>query len=139
MTSPRLLYSKQRHRFPPARHTSHPHLLRIQSRRLHLHRTRSSTAFLLQRLSNSIKIHFTFEPTISFQILKLHKKLSRPPPSKAAWDSAIKSFLDEHLMFRVHVGNYVHLVLGVKGDGAPVAVVGPGREYAEAKYSDWIR
>lgn len=40
---------------------------------------------------------------------------------------------------RVHVGNYVHLVLGVKGDGAPVAVVGPGREYAEAKYSDWIR
>uniref|UniRef100_A0A6N2LR69 Uncharacterized protein n=1 Tax=Salix viminalis TaxID=40686 RepID=A0A6N2LR69_SALVM len=24
-------------------------------------------------------------------------------------------------------------------DGAPVAVVGPGREYAEAKYSDWIR
>jgi hypothetical protein len=30
-------------------------------------------------------------------------------------------------------------VFGVKGNGARVAVVGPGRDIAEAKYSDWVR
>ncbi|KAJ8766076.1 hypothetical protein K2173_020592 [Erythroxylum novogranatense] len=40
---------------------------------------------------------------------------------------------------QVHVGTYVPPVFGVVGNGARLAVVGRGREVAEAKYSDWVR
>ncbi|KAJ4845895.1 hypothetical protein Tsubulata_026862 [Turnera subulata] len=38
---------------------------------------------------------------------------------------------------RVHVDSYAPPVFGAKGKGASVAVVGPGRDVAQAKYSDW--
>lgn len=43
--------------------------------------------------------------------------------------------LDVH----VHVGIFVPLVFGIRENGANLAVVGRGREAAEAKYSDWVR
>lgn len=39
----------------------------------------------------------------------------------------------------VSVGIYVPRVFGVRGNGARVAVVGHGRDVANAKYSDWVR
>lgn len=42
--------------------------------------------------------------------------------------------LDVH----VHVGFFVPLVFGIRENGANLAVVGRGREAAEAKYSDWV-
>lgn len=39
----------------------------------------------------------------------------------------------------VYVGSYVPRVFGVRGSGARVAVVGHGRDVANAKYSDWVR
>ncbi|KDP46152.1 hypothetical protein JCGZ_06663 [Jatropha curcas] len=39
----------------------------------------------------------------------------------------------------VHIGTYVPPVFGVRGNGASLAVVGYGRDFAEAKYSDWVR
>ncbi|KAF2318604.1 hypothetical protein GH714_009307 [Hevea brasiliensis] len=39
----------------------------------------------------------------------------------------------------VHIGSYVPPVFGVRENGARVAVVGHGRDIAEAKYSDWVR
>ncbi|KAG6758449.1 hypothetical protein POTOM_038797 [Populus tomentosa] len=53
--------------------------------------------------------------------------------------SEVKGNLYEALDVHVHVGSHVPHVFGVKGNGARVAVVGPGRDIAEAKYSDWVR
>ncbi|KAK9684044.1 hypothetical protein RND81_10G182500 [Saponaria officinalis] len=39
----------------------------------------------------------------------------------------------------VHIGMYVPPVFGVVGNGARLAVVGNRRDFAEAKYSDWVR
>ncbi|XP_059457242.1 uncharacterized protein LOC132187087 isoform X2 [Corylus avellana] len=39
----------------------------------------------------------------------------------------------------VYVGSYVPRLFGVRGNGARVAVVGHGRDVANAKYSDWVR
>lgn len=39
----------------------------------------------------------------------------------------------------VHVGMYVPPVFGVRENGARLAVVGRGRDVANAKYSDWVR
>lgn len=39
----------------------------------------------------------------------------------------------------VHFSGYVPSVFGVRGNGARLAVVGRGRNVAEAKYSDWVR
>ncbi|KAL9226979.1 hypothetical protein vseg_002731 [Gypsophila vaccaria] len=39
----------------------------------------------------------------------------------------------------VHVGMYVPPVFGVVGGGARLAVVGNRRDFAQAKYSDWVR
>ncbi|XP_022138907.1 uncharacterized protein LOC111009973 isoform X2 [Momordica charantia] len=47
----------------------------------------------------------------------------------------VKEVLDVH----VHVGNYVPREFGIPENGANLAVVGQGREFAEAKYSDWVR
>ncbi|KAL5733400.1 hypothetical protein ACOSQ2_033092 [Xanthoceras sorbifolium] len=38
-----------------------------------------------------------------------------------------------------HFSGYVPFAFGVHGNGARLAVVGPGRDVAEAKYSDWVR
>lgn len=38
-----------------------------------------------------------------------------------------------------HFSRYVPLAFGVHGGGARLAVVGRGRDVAEAKYSDWVR
>lgn len=42
---------------------------------------------------------------------------------------------DVHL----HFSGYVPFVFGVEGTGARLALVGRGRDVAEAKYSDWVR
>lgn len=52
--------------------------------------------------------------------------------------------LDEERVSRVldvcvHVGMYVPPVFGVRENGARLAVVGRGRDVANAKYSDWVR
>ncbi|KAL2455698.1 D-aminoacid aminotransferase-like PLP-dependent enzymes superfamily protein [Abeliophyllum distichum] len=39
----------------------------------------------------------------------------------------------------LHVAGYVPPLFGVQGNGARLAVVGPGRDVANAKYSDWVR
>lgn len=39
----------------------------------------------------------------------------------------------------IHVGVYVPLVFGRRENGAHLAVVGHGRDVANAKYSDWVR
>lgn len=39
----------------------------------------------------------------------------------------------------VHFSGYVPFVFGVEGTGARLALVGRGRDVAEAKYSDWVR
>lgn len=39
----------------------------------------------------------------------------------------------------VYVGGYVVPAFGVRGNGARLAVVGRGRDVANAKYSDWVR
>ncbi|XP_065872499.1 uncharacterized protein [Euphorbia lathyris] len=39
----------------------------------------------------------------------------------------------------VHIGTYVPAVFGEEGNGARLALVGHGRDFAEAKYSEWVR
>lgn len=39
----------------------------------------------------------------------------------------------------VHIASYVPPVFGLRENGACLAVVGHGRDIAEAKYSDWVR
>ena len=39
----------------------------------------------------------------------------------------------------IYVGSYVIPAFGVRGNGARLAVVGRGRDVANAKYSDWVR
>lgn len=39
----------------------------------------------------------------------------------------------------VYVGSYVVPAFGVRGNGARLALVGRGRDVANAKYSDWVR
>ncbi|KAM4094171.1 hypothetical protein ACB094_06G175400 [Castanea mollissima] len=39
----------------------------------------------------------------------------------------------------VYVGSYVVPAFGVRGNGARLALVGHGRDVANAKYSDWVR
>ncbi|KAF5453473.1 hypothetical protein F2P56_028374 [Juglans regia] len=53
-------------------------------------------------------------------------------------------YVDEELMHEaldvyVSVGCYVPRAFGVRGNGARLAVVGQGRDVANAKYSDWVR
>ncbi|XP_059666129.1 uncharacterized protein LOC132311963 [Cornus florida] len=50
-------------------------------------------------------------------------------------EEMVSSFLDVY----VHVGMYVPPVFGVRENGAHLAVVGRGRDVANAKYSDWVR
>ncbi|WCJ19405.1 D-aminoacid aminotransferase-like PLP-dependent enzymes superfamily protein [Euphorbia peplus] len=45
----------------------------------------------------------------------------------------------EALNVSVHIGTYVPPVFGEKGNGASLALVGHGRDIAEAKYSEWVR
>ncbi|XVF83321.1 hypothetical protein PTKIN_Ptkin16aG0477600 [Pterospermum kingtungense] len=40
---------------------------------------------------------------------------------------------------RLHIGSYVPPVIGVGENGAHLALVGPGRDVAAAKYSAWVR
>ena len=47
----------------------------------------------------------------------------------------VEKFLDVH----IHIGAYIPPVFGTRENGAHLAVVGPGREAASAKYSDWVR
>ena len=39
----------------------------------------------------------------------------------------------------VYVGSYVIPASGVRGNGARLAMVGHGRDVANAKYSNWVR
>ncbi|KZV24288.1 hypothetical protein F511_01770 [Dorcoceras hygrometricum] len=50
-------------------------------------------------------------------------------------ETRVSDVLDVH----VHVGTYVPPVFGVGGSGARLAVVGQGRDMANAKYSGWVR
>lgn len=52
--------------------------------------------------------------------------------------------LDEERVVRafdvyLHFGGYVSRVFGIEGNGARLAVVGHGRDVANAKYSNWVR
>lgn len=47
--------------------------------------------------------------------------------------------ISEVLDVYLHVGGYVPPDFGVRGNAAHLAVVGPGRDFANAKYSDWVR
>ncbi|KAB2084863.1 hypothetical protein ES319_A05G362400v1 [Gossypium barbadense] len=48
---------------------------------------------------------------------------------------AMKNVLDLHL----HIGSYIPPVFGIEESGAHLALVGHGRDLADAKYSDWVR
>ena len=50
-------------------------------------------------------------------------------------EERISQILDVYL----HVGSYVPPVFSVRENCANLAVVGPGRDVAMAKYSDWVR
>ncbi|XP_020547219.1 uncharacterized protein LOC105180130 isoform X3 [Sesamum indicum] len=50
-------------------------------------------------------------------------------------EGKISEVLDVYL----HIGGYVPPVFGVRGSAAHLAVVGRGRDSANAKYSDWVR
>ncbi|XP_030486388.2 uncharacterized protein LOC115703045 isoform X1 [Cannabis sativa] len=39
----------------------------------------------------------------------------------------------------VYIGDFVPPVFGIRENGSHLAVVGPGRDVASAKYSDWVR
>ncbi|KAL8533057.1 hypothetical protein ACS0TY_009347 [Phlomoides rotata] len=47
--------------------------------------------------------------------------------------------ISEALDVYLHVGGYVPPVFGVRENAAHLAVVGHGRDFANAKYSDWVR
>lgn len=50
-------------------------------------------------------------------------------------EERIPQILDVYL----HVGSYVPPVFGLRENCANLAVVGPGRDVAKAKYSNWVR
>ncbi|KAL3523348.1 hypothetical protein ACH5RR_016182 [Cinchona calisaya] len=50
-------------------------------------------------------------------------------------EKRIKGVFDVYL----HFGGYVPRLFGIEGNGARLAVVGHGRDVANAKYSDWVR
>ncbi|CDP04308.1 unnamed protein product [Coffea canephora] len=50
-------------------------------------------------------------------------------------EERLKAVFDVYL----HFGGYVPRVFGIQGNGARLAVVGRGRDIANAKYSDWVR
>lgn len=50
-------------------------------------------------------------------------------------ENGVFQVLDVHL----HMGSYVPPVFGVEENGAHLALVGPGRDVAAAKYSAWVR
>uniref|UniRef100_A0A2P2IIU4 Uncharacterized protein n=1 Tax=Rhizophora mucronata TaxID=61149 RepID=A0A2P2IIU4_RHIMU len=47
-------------------------------------------------------------------------------------EESLFNVLEVHL----HIGNYIPPAFG---NGACLAVMGPGRDFAQAKYSDWVR
>jgi hypothetical protein len=52
--------------------------------------------------------------------------------------------LDEERIFGIlnvylHFGGYVPPVFGIQGNGVHLAVVGRGRDVANAKHTDWVR
>ncbi|EPS58477.1 hypothetical protein M569_16337 [Genlisea aurea] len=49
--------------------------------------------------------------------------------------TVFSEFVDVYL----HIGGYVPPVFGVAENSARLAIVGRGRDFANAKYSDWIR
>ncbi|TYI30381.1 hypothetical protein ES332_A05G383500v1 [Gossypium tomentosum] len=50
-------------------------------------------------------------------------------------DKGVFQVLDLHL----HIGSYIPPVFGIEESGAHLALVGHGRDLADAKYSDWVR
>ncbi|GMI64064.1 hypothetical protein like AT3G54970 [Hibiscus trionum] len=50
-------------------------------------------------------------------------------------DDGVFQFFDVHL----HIGSYVPPVFGIEENGAHLALVGRGRDFSDAKYSDWVR
>ncbi|MBA0572142.1 hypothetical protein Golob_002503, partial [Gossypium lobatum] len=50
-------------------------------------------------------------------------------------DNGVFQVLDLH----VHIGSYIPPVFGIEESGAHLALVGRGRDFAYAKYSDWVR
>lgn len=50
-------------------------------------------------------------------------------------EGRISEVLDVYL----HIGGYVLPDFGRRGNAAHLALVGRGRDYANAKYSDWVR
>ncbi|XP_052185789.1 uncharacterized protein LOC127797196 isoform X2 [Diospyros lotus] len=57
---------------------------------------------------------------------------------------ADEDIVDEEIISRafdvyVHVGTYLPPAFGIRENGACLAVVGHGRDFANAKYSEWVR
>lgn len=50
-------------------------------------------------------------------------------------EEKMSNFFDVH----VHIDTYVLPQFGIRGNGAHLAVGGYGRNFAAAKYSDWVR
>lgn len=50
-----------------------------------------------------------------------------------------EEMISEALDVYLHVGAYVPPVFGVRENAAHLAVVGRGRDFANAKYSHWVR
>lgn len=50
-------------------------------------------------------------------------------------EGRVSEVLDVYL----HVGGYVPAVFGSRESAARLAIVGRGRDFANAKYSDWVR
>ena len=61
--------------------------------------------------------------------------LGKLVPDEMAGEVDVRRVFSMHL----HVSLYTPLAFGVQKNGAHLAVVGHGRNVANAKYSDWVR
>ncbi|KAK8302586.1 hypothetical protein V6Z12_D04G097100 [Gossypium hirsutum] len=111
----------------------------------------------LKRLSNSTRILLNSNPELMFKANKKIPLLFSPfsVTSSLKWESRIRSLLkamknvggggdDDNGAFQVldlhlHIGSYIPPVFGIEESGAHLALVGRGRDLADAKYSDWVR
>ncbi|KAI9156985.1 hypothetical protein LWI28_015123 [Acer negundo] len=91
----------------------------------------------LQRLANSARILFDSNSQLLFKSADVIPSLLTPKLSgiEDVSGSSIGGVFDVY----AHFSGYTPLAFGVRGNGAHLAVVGRGRDVAEAKYSDWVR
>ncbi|MBA0666285.1 hypothetical protein Goklo_002715, partial [Gossypium klotzschianum] len=119
----------------------------------------------LKRLSNSTRILLNSNPELMFKANKKSPLLFSPfsVTSSLKWESRIRSLVSNSLNqvlpialkersngeelavtalvldLHVHIGSYIPPVFGIEESGAHLALLGRGRDFADAKYSDWVR